>query len=102
MEDVHRKKSNVPVKRARTDDDDLAAETVDPNDGPLDTVKRAKLDSNRTTNICQIASKALQSDVIPACYLRPHPKCSLFVAWNGVIVLVYEGFPPAFQKEKIF
>lgn len=100
MEDGHRKKSNVLVKRARTDDDDLAAETVDPNDGPLDTVKRAKIDSNRTTNICQIASKALQSDVIPACYLRPHPKCSLFVAWNGVIVLVFEGFPPAFQKAK--
>lgn len=56
--------------------------------------------NNRQTNICQITNKVLQSQTIPSCLIRPHHKCSLFVAWNGVIVLVYEGFPPALKKAK--
>lgn len=41
-----------------------------------------------------------QAPSIKACYLRPHPTCSLFVSWNGCIVLVYDGFPPPLVQAK--
>lgn len=34
------------------------------------------------------------------CTLRPHRECALFVAWQGVLVLVYEGFPECLKKAK--
>mmetsp|Transcript_20046 Transcript_20046/g.43459 ORF Transcript_20046/g.43459 Transcript_20046/m.43459 type:complete len:455 (-) Transcript_20046:20-1384(-) len=42
----------------------------------------------------------ISSNKIKACYIRPHPECPLFVAWNGVIVLVYDGFPPSLIMAK--
>jgi len=34
---------------------------------------------------------------ISACALRP---CHYFVAWNGVLTLVYSGFPPELERLK--
>ena len=32
------------------------------------------------------------------CVLRP---CAFFVAWNGVLTLVYTGFPPLLERVKV-
>lgn len=49
-----------------------------------------------------VASKLSQSKCTSSCLLHPHRECALFVAWNGVIVLVYEGFPSSLLEVKKF
>jgi len=47
-----------------------------------------------TKSIVEQAANVLSATpAIPSCSLQPRPGCALFVAWNGVITLVYEGFP---------
>ena len=48
------------------------------------------------------ATAVLSAAALPATVLRPHSE-SLFVAWNGVLALVYDGFPPpmALAKERL-
>ena len=59
------------------------------------------MDSNKNrSSVCTAAVNILQQAKITACTLRPHPECAFFVAWNGVIVLVYEGFPPSLEGVK--
>ncbi len=53
--------------------------------------------SNTLESVSNILS---QPPSIAACYLRPHPQQALFIAWNGVIVLVYDGFPPSLVQAK--
>jgi len=55
-------------------------------------------DKLRLDYIAEILSKS--SSTINTCHIRPHPECPLFVAWNGVIVLVYAGFPPSLITTK--
>lgn len=58
--------------------------------------------STPTNSVCQlVAENLLQSSKLPeCCVLRPHPACALFCAWNGVLVLVYDVFPPALVQTK--
>ena len=62
--------------------------------------------SNRTDsqdkNVCQTVFEHLScsSNLPGCCVLRCHSSCALFVAWNGVLVLVYQGFPPALVRAK--
>ena len=48
------------------------------------------------------ATAVLSAAALPATALRPHSE-SLFVAWNGVLALVYDGFPPpmALAKDRL-
>ena len=39
----------------------------------------------------------IQAEAERGCLLRP---CAYFVAWNGVLTLVYTGFPPLLAKVK--
>lgn len=48
-----------------------------------------------SSEVCRVVAENLAKGAIRTCSLRPHPRCSLFVAWNGVLVLVYQGYPPA-------
>ena len=53
------------------------------------------------SNTLEAVSNILsQQPSIAACYLRPHPQQALFIAWNGVIVLVYDRFPPSLVQAK--
>jgi len=53
------------------------------------------------SNSIEYVTHALSAEpAIPLCTLQPHPKCCLFVAWNGVIVLVYKGFPRSLMLAK--
>mmetsp|Transcript_23062 Transcript_23062/g.34944 ORF Transcript_23062/g.34944 Transcript_23062/m.34944 type:complete len:216 (-) Transcript_23062:144-791(-) len=46
-------------------------------------------------------SEVLQAQpLLSAEVLKPHPTCSLFVAWNGVLALVYEEFPSSLALAK--
>ena len=47
----------------------------------------------------EAATTALSTASLTTTSLRPHPH-SLFVAWNGVIVLAYEGFPATLTAAK--
>lgn len=52
-------------------------------------------------SICQRVSLRLSCvPNMPSCLLLPHQNCPLFVAWNGVLVFVYAGFPPSLVKAK--
>ena len=66
------------------DDDFLEARTTTESLGQEESFK-----------VCQIVSEHLASRTIRGCHLRLHAQCSLFAAWKGVIVLVYQGFPPS-------
>ena len=52
-----------------------------------------------TMVVVDTAATILSSAAIPCAALRPHTD-SLFVAWNGVVALVYSGFPPAMVTAK--
>ena len=74
--------------------------TKRPNEDDEDKdVKHSKTVSD-TANACEIVAKGLAAAKIPSCSLSPHADCPLFVAWNGVLVFVYEGFPQSFLKAK--
>ena len=57
-------------------------------------------ENNSLTTLNVVSDILSQAPSIKACYLRPHPKCSLFVTWNGCIVFVYDGFPPPLVQAK--
>ena len=59
--------------------------------GNMSTPKNAIAHSNTTTSEASTILNA--SPKLPSCYIRPHPNTCLFVAWNGVLVLVFSGFP---------
>ena len=69
---------------------------------PPKKARLALVPAKRKTNICQIAAKHLElaKTRIGACTLRPHKTCSLYLSPNGVILLVYEGFPPSLLTAK--
>jgi len=50
---------------------------------------------------CRATIKALSAvPLLSPAVLCLHPSTPLFVAWNGVLVLVYEGFPPSLVQCK--
>ena len=51
-------------------------------------------------DVCKIVADKLKSLNFSTCTIFPHPECCFFVAWNGVIVFVYDGFPPTFVEAK--
>lgn len=55
--------------------------------------------SGRTT-ISKAGAILSASPKLSICNLRPHPNCALFVAWNGVITLVFCGFPDSLVLAK--
>ena len=57
-------------------------------------------ENNSPTTLNVVSDILSQAPSIKACYLCPHPTCSLFVTWNGCIVLVYDGFPPPLVQAK--
>lgn len=61
--------------------------------------KKAK-PSGTKSDLCQIATKSLTEAKILSTELCPHPTCPLFVAWNGVLVMVYKGFPSSLLRAK--
>jgi hypothetical protein len=60
--------------------------------------KIALADDDKST--CELAAEKLSQIKCSDCSLRPHRECAFFVAWNGVIVLVYEGFPLSLVNAK--
>lgn len=55
----------------------------------------------KAPNFNDHVARALSSPPkISACTLRPHRRSPLFVAWNGVMALVYEGFPRSLTEAK--
>lgn len=63
---------------------------------------REKLAPTHFLSTCSAVVNALTPLDLPSCVLRPHPEAALFVAWNGVLVLVYEGFPEPLHHAKTF
>ena len=52
------------------------------------------------TTIAKAGAILNASPELSMCNLRPHPSCALFVAWNGVITLVFSGFPDSLVLAK--
>ena len=52
------------------------------------------------TTILKAGSILSASPNLSSCNLRPHPNCALFVAWNGVMTLVFSGFPDSLVLAK--
>ena len=77
--------------------------TLNPNtSGGEDDDKTKKTFSITNNEACKLVAKSLShSNNLPhGCVLYPHSTNALFVAWNGVLVLVYNGFPPAMTHAK--
>jgi len=84
-------------KRGGSDDD--------PTEDDDDTKPKAKLAkisacNDNMTNNCQLAVQTLKEANLQSCTLVPHAECPLFVAWSGVLVLAYSGFPSTILKAK--
>lgn len=91
------KNNNNSNKKQRVDDDD-----DDDQDSTVTSKRISSSGNNDKLRLDSMAKKLSSSsnNSIKACSIRPHPECPLFVAWNGVIVLVYDGFPPSLIKAK--
>ncbi|CAB9506456.1 expressed unknown protein [Seminavis robusta] len=69
------------------------------DDAPVEgaAINEAESTADLGVRVCMVAANKLSAANIPACSIRPY---CLFVAWNGVLTLVYEGFPPSLIQAK--